>query len=108
ERGPEINGNGAQLDLGRNPLPGAAGQLHNHVIAAVAVGFWASYVVFDLYAAEIWLRGQPAGHTVDIVGERADDAHADRIVYRSQRSLAIGRQAAAAQLGDHAVRGLDA
>ena len=111
EARPKIHGDRAELDLdahGALPVRKKDGDLHDHVIAAVAVLLGFADVVLDLKHGDVVLAGEHLGDRVDVVDERADDAHARHVVQVLFDRLDGQRQAAAAQLADDAQRALDA
>ena len=94
QTGPEIHSNGADLNLYADKTLGIRkkyGNLHDHVIAAVAVGLWIFDIILYRDHLYIILAHQHLCHFVNIIHKRADNPYSRHVIqvfnHRFQRYL---------------------
>ena len=83
QTGPEVHGNGADLDLRPHrslSLGEEYRDLHDHMIAAVAVVFGIPDIIFNTQDCNIVLIGQQFCHDIDIIDKRTDHPYAGHII----------------------------
>ena len=80
QAGPEVQGDGPDLNFGGHSRSGSLPYFYNHVVAPVAIWLWESQIILDFYYLQLFLFFQPAGHPVNVVRKSADDAQTQSIV----------------------------